>query len=116
MASFDTEEGGIQKILYESNRMFGGFAPHLCLATKERNFKAHFGASLSVAYTLWCWLDVYNDGPYGGMVHHMLWTLLFLKVYDTYDVLASSVGVHRDTYRKWVWLFLNRIAWLDIVS
>jgi hypothetical protein len=116
LAYFDTMEGGLNKILIEANKMMKGFAPHLCMNTKERNFKANFGASLQVAYLLWCWLDVNNEGPQGGQVHHMLWTLMFLKVYATYDVLASRVGVHRDTYRKWVWLFLDKIAWLDIVS
>jgi hypothetical protein len=37
------------------------------------------------------------------MPKHLLWGLLFLKVYGTEDVLSDVVGMKRNTFRKWAW-------------
>ena len=113
---FDTEQGGIQRLVWEANKLTGNMASHLAMSTLQRRFKANFGATLEVAYKLWCLLDVNNCGPKGGKVTHMLWTLMFLKVYSSHDVLAGRCKCHPDTHRKWVWLFLEKMSSLDIVS
>ncbi len=54
---------------------------------------------------------------------HLLWTLYFLKVYPREGPGCAAVGGSRGavdpkTMRKWVWLFLERIAELadEVVS
>ena len=41
---------------------------------------------------------------------HLLWALLFLNTYDTKQNLADLVGVHEDTFRKWLWALVVAIA------
>ena len=112
-ADFDTEEGGTRRLVWEANKITGNMGSHLSQNTHERRFKANFGASLTVAYTLWCLLDVVNEGPVGGTVAHFLWTLMFLKLYDSNDVLAGRCKCDPNTFRKWVWLFLDRISAIE---
>ena len=86
---------------------------HLCHATRDRRFRGAFGISSESAFMLWMYLDVQNEGPQGGQQQHLLWTLLFLKTYNTQNDLAGRCGVHRDTFRLWRDLFLERIASLE---
>ena len=51
-----------------------------------------------------------KDGPVGGTIAHLLWTLLFLKMYGTVDTMSRICKVDPVTYRKWTWLFLEKIA------
>ena len=54
---------------------------------------------------------------------HLLWSLYFLKVYPREGPGCSAVGgsggaIDPKTLRKWVWLFIERIAELadEVVS
>jgi hypothetical protein len=40
------------------------------------------------------------DKPEGAEPKHLLWTLPFLKVYASEDVLHNMVGTGKNTYRK----------------
>jgi hypothetical protein len=51
--------------------------------------------------------------PVGAEPHHLLWTLLFLKVNAPEEVLINLIGVCRNTYRKWVWLMLSAIQQME---
>ena len=45
---------------------------------------------------------------------HLLWALHLAKVYASESVLSSNVGSPDEkTYRKWAWLFLDRLASLS---
>ena len=46
---------------------------------------------------------------------HLLWTLLFLKLYDVENVLAPMCGCSEKTFRKWVWSMMAAIGSLDDV-
>ena len=46
----------------------------------------------------------------------MLWTLLFLKVYASENVLCKICACDEKTLRKWVWMMLDEMARLDVVS
>lgn len=83
---------------------------HLCFATRDRRFREAFGISSESAFMLWIYLNVPNEGPEGGRQVHMLWTLMFLKTYGMQNDLAGRCGVHRDTFRAWRNLFLERMA------
>jgi hypothetical protein len=37
------------------------------------------------------------------MLKHLMWSLLFLKVYSTEIVLVSIAITTRKTFHKWVW-------------
>jgi hypothetical protein len=87
--------------------------PHLCFATRDRRFREAFGISSESAFILWTYLNVPNEGPSGGQSVHLLWTLLFLKTYNTQNDLAGRCGVHKDTFKTWRDRFLDRIAALD---
>jgi hypothetical protein len=54
--------------------------------------------------------------PYGVEPGHLLWTLMFLKVYAPEPVLCSLCKCDPKTYRKWVWLLLDGILLLPKVS
>jgi hypothetical protein len=91
----------------------GMLRPHLCFATRDRRFREAFGISAESTYMLWTYLNVPNDGPEGGERMHLLWTLLFLKTYNTQNDLAGRCGVYKNTFKRWRDLFLERIASLD---
>lgn len=79
----------------------------------DRSFRAHFGTSVDVCLALWEWIRVHPRRPLRGMQpKHLMWTLLFLKVYDTEDVLSSRVGTTRKTFRRWIWRVLLLIQTL----
>jgi len=44
----------------------------------------------------------------------LLWTLLFLMLYSSEDVLAGIAGT-RKTFRKWVWYGIDVLCELDLV-
>jgi len=100
-----------------ANIAIGGFGTHLCDYTIQRQFVACFGCTIHIAAMLWCILDVDNLGPDNAKIHHLLWTLMFLKTYETNNILASIFDVDEQTYRKWTWLIIGAIARIDgIVS
>ena len=90
--------------------------PSLCQATRDRRFREAFGTSSWIAFLLWCYLDVENEGPAGGERQHLLWALLFLKTYGTSVDLAGRCGVDAKTFQKWMWLFVEKLAKMDVVS
>ena len=47
---------------------------------------------------------------------HLLWALLFLKVYASEQVIRKFTGADEKTSRKWIWLFIGYIEELKIVS
>ena len=75
----------------------------------NREFRAHFGASLNVCFNLWAQCEDSYFRQNVSPMHHM-WGLLFLKLYTTEDVLAVIAGVTRKTFRRWAWLVAETIA------
>ena len=85
-------------------------------------FKAHFGIDWMLCAKIWgCILPLLTNRDLnlnGVKMKHLLWTLLFLRLYDTEEVLAAKVGTGEKTYRKWVWMLIDIISYLrvDVVS
>ena len=52
--------------------------------------------------------------PNDGRIHHLLWTLSFMKIYGKERMMCHLNRI-RDpkTFRKWVWLFIDSIAELE---
>lgn len=94
-------------------RSMTGRAGRLNSIPQERRFRACFGVSPDVCSAIWSRLGskkLENCDPI-----HLLWCLLFLKVYSTEDVLATIAGVDRKTYRKWTWPMITALSNLNMV-
>ena len=76
-------------------------------------FKSHFGASPYIVSCLWNRLEESDLLVPKMAPHHLLWALLFLKLYNPSHVLAISCGVTAKTYREWVWRVLDAMEELS---
>lgn len=88
------------------------------IASEDRDFREFFGCSLLVACNLWQLLLDCSLLPDGVYIYHLLWSLMFLKVYSKERIMCTLAGVDKKTFRKWIWIFINAIVNLspDIVS
>lgn len=82
------------------------------IKTKDlQSFRSHFGISPRDCRNVWNLLGHFNLIPDGSNANHLLWTLLFAKLYSTEEVLAAMVGCRTvKTYMKWTWKILRRIS------
>ena len=62
-------------------------------------FRSSFVASPRVVVELLKW---YNFRPY-VQPKHLLWSLLFLKKYDTNSNLSAQIGADEKTFWKYIW-------------
>jgi len=92
-------------------------------AMEDRRFRELFGTSIGIVLQVWHMMDDGGLLPEKTEPKHLLWTLYFMKVYPREAPACSAVGgsggaVDPKTLRKWVWLFMERIAELadDVVS
>jgi hypothetical protein len=51
------------------------------LQTEEIDFREFFGCGVLVCLSLWELLVTNDKVPDGGTIKHLLWTIMFLKVY-----------------------------------
>lgn len=91
--------------------------------TEDKKFRALFGASPVVVLRLWNLITTNSELPSGGRLVHLLWALIFVKVYPTEETLVKLCGdpsgtPDRKTTRKWIRLFLEAICRCidDVVS
>jgi hypothetical protein len=80
--------------------------------SKDSNnrFRSCFGASIGVVLDIWNRVEPILDQR-GAEPKHLLWALVFLKVYSTEEIHCSIVGwPHCHTFRKWSWYFIQKIA------
>ena len=92
-------------------------------AMEDRRFRSLFGARIEIVLKVWSMLLEDGLRPKKSKPKHLLWTLYFLKVYPREAPGCSAVGgskgaIDPKTLRKWVWLFIERIAELadEVVS
>jgi hypothetical protein len=71
-------------------------------------YRAHFGTSPGVCALLWN--EISTIVPRKYCFKHVLWGLMFLKVYATEPVLAGKIGVDEDTFRDHIWVVIRAIA------
>lgn len=111
------ENEGCDAIQQAANGVVGGMGNHLSRVTVGRRFSSFFGTTLSVTYLLWCKLmmDIPLCERPGVIIIHLLWTLMFLKTYQTTSVLAIKCKVDEKTYRKYVWLVIKMVGAIDDV-
>lgn len=88
-------------------------APGLSQVVEERRFRALFGATPEVCENLWSWIG--GDLPKRASPKHLLWALMFLKIYASEHVHRLIAGADEKTFRKWSWDFVHHIANLPVV-
>ena len=76
----------------------------------QRRWRAHFGSSKKVIGIVWTMVDVTQVTH----LNHLLWVLLFLKIYPKENVACSMVGgIDEKTWRKKIWPLIESIAQLE---
>lgn len=71
-----------------------------CYAKELERYRAFFGISPSNTSLLWAKIREKKLAPRASPVH-LLWGLLFLKVYSTESIIAGFLGVDEGTYQEW---------------
>lgn len=94
--------------------------------TFDRRFLEFFGISVAMCVVVWKMLDInpeVYDEDKGAEPKHLLWALLFLKLYNKEGPNCKMVGpngiaVDPKTFRHWCWLFIEKVAILhtEVVS
>ena len=82
---------------------------------QDRCFRSFFGTSWTVCAE--AWLRIFPDLSRSDKFlrkKHLLWSLLFLKLYATETVHAGLVGCDEKTFAKWVWKVVAALADLDV--
>lgn len=82
---------------------------------EDDDFRAYFGCGVLVCLSLWSLLVRMDLVPPGGTMEHLLWTLMFMKIYTGHKILCSLAGCDHKTFDKWVWQFIPAIALLEPV-
>lgn len=63
---------------------------------------------------VWSLLEQHH--PKDGELEHLLYSLLFLRVYAVKGVNSSICGVDAKTLRKWQWAYIKAISSTKLVS
>ena len=88
-------------------------------AGKDARMRPLFGASSEAIAGLWNRIASKGNIESGGKVQHLLWALVFLKVYSTEEIHCAIVGwPTTKTFRKWSWYFVKKVAALkdDVIK
>lgn len=79
----------------------------------NRRFRSFFGTSPIICSSLWGLLA--GSRPAYSQPKHLLWALMFLRLYNTEHIHARLAGVDEKTFRKWSWAFVREIAKIQLV-
>ena len=81
-------------------------------SVEEERFNAYFGVSPFVCTIIWKALCAKGLRPQGGCMFHLLWALMFMKLYTNEKVLSGLAGTNPKTFSKWSRQFVRAIALL----
>ncbi|KAF0707704.1 hypothetical protein AaE_013498 [Aphanomyces astaci] len=81
--------------------------------TALRRYRAVFGISPGSTSVAWSLTDATR--PSTSRPKHLLWCLMFLKVYASEGVHCCLSGADEKTFRKWVWLWVDLLANLRVI-
>lgn len=82
----------------------------------NRKFRSFFGCNSGVATYLWNRARRQKVLPGDFTPKHLLWTLAFIKLYDSEIVLSGLCRCDAKTFRKWVWKGIDVLFDLNLVS
>ena len=88
-------------------------SPGLSVLSENRSFRSLFGVTPYVCSVLWDLLR--TNMPQASRPIHLLWALLFPKVYGSETTHRTIARVDAKTFRKWSWYFVRLLADLDLV-
>jgi DDE superfamily endonuclease len=76
---------------------------------EDKRFRGFFGAPIDVTVIIWNELQPIDEPS--AEPKHLLWALVFLKIYATEEVHCRIVGwPNPKTFRKWSWFFVTKIS------
>ena len=81
---------------------------------KDLEFRSQFGVSWFVCSNVWQLLEM-NFPNRKREPKHLLWGLMFLKVYGSEKTHSSIAGCDVKTFRKWAWNVLQDISNLETI-
>lgn len=87
--------------------------------TDDKIFRSHFGVSIPVILILWRKIVAKSPLSSHAEPKHLLWALVFLKCYNSTNVLRRICGwPSESSYVEWTWYFLKRISQLkpDVIN
>ena len=96
------------RIFYERGLQIAGIRTITLNNTNMEYFRSHFGTSPGVASIIWDM--IYFRLPSSYSFIHVLWGLLFMKVYSTAPVLAGKVDADEGIFREKCWTIVRTIA------
>ena len=83
----------------------------------QRRFIAMYGVPPEVCPIIWTHMEEDPEYYRGLLPRHLLWALLFLKVYATEEIhVALCGGVDPKTYRRHVWLIVGILSRMDVIK
>jgi len=86
----------------------------LSVETEWQQFHATFGADVELCSVIWSKLHLHGLLPARGKPIHLLWALMFLKLYFAESIHCEMTrGVNEKTFWKWSWKFVDAIADLE---
>ena len=80
-----------------------------------QKFVSTFGITPNMCSIVWTKLQD-DEMPATVLPKHLLWTLHFLRCYNSEEVLTNLTKCCRQTLTKWIWPMIERLHDLDIVS
>ena len=85
---------------------------------EDVRFHAFYGAPAIAVLDAWHKLMYHALLPKGGWFFHLLWALMFMKLYGTEPEMCANAGgscgaIDPKTFRKWVWPFIEALAELQ---
>ena len=97
---------------YQQN-VFPAVRNHNMTQTSERDFRAMFGVSWFICADTWNLIEDHGLYQLTRKAEHLLWALIFLKVYSNEKAHCTITGTMPKTLQKWVWQVLEEIALLE---
>ena len=107
-----TDKSDLPALLQEARVIWGRDRDvQSSLQTKDREFRKVFGVGSITAITAWNLFELNHNTPTGGLVMHMLWAMMFMKVYSK-EVTMSKMARLKcgKTFRKWIWPFISGLG------
>jgi hypothetical protein len=107
-----------ETFFFEGRLVMGHRNKHRSADVEDRRFRSTFGTTAVICAILLDMLSPNEKMPNGVKCCHLLWALMFMKLYASENVLCGMAKCDEKTFRKWSWIFVSALAGLapDIVS
>jgi hypothetical protein len=81
-----------------------------------RIFSSMFGAKVEIVVMVWNEMVLHGHVGDGHKFEYLVWSLMFLKSYNTEDILGNSNRIATNTLCKWIWKTVEGISKIQVVS